>query len=59
MLKNKNYLLKDDIKVFTSLNNTVNKVIAFYKEDPFPNYELTDNKLTILKKGDSNIFTSG
>ena len=33
------------------------KVISFNKDDPFPNYELIDDRLNILKKGDENLFT--
>ena len=34
------------------------KVISFYKESPFPNYKLDDNKSTILEKGNKNYLTS-
>ena len=58
MLKNKNYKSIDSIKIFKSSDNITNNVVSFYKDDPFPNYELTDNKLSILEKGDNNLFTS-
>tara|TARA_B100000963_G_scaffold317387_1_gene297804 strand:+ start:3488 stop:4402 length:915 start_codon:yes stop_codon:yes gene_type:complete len=58
MLKNKNYSSIEGIKLFLSSDDTTKNVISFYKDDPFPNYELTDNKLTILEKGDNNLFTS-
>jgi SAM-dependent methyltransferase len=34
------------------------KVTSFYKESPFPNYKLDDNKLSILEKGNKNYLTS-
>ncbi len=57
MFKNSNYTVKDGIKVFNSLDQVTGTVISFYKDDPFPNYELSDNKFTILEKGDKNLFT--
>ena len=33
-------------------------VTNFYKESPFPNYNLDDNKGTILEKGNKNYLTS-
>jgi 2-polyprenyl-3-methyl-5-hydroxy-6-metoxy-1,4-benzoquinol methylase len=33
-------------------------VTNFYKESPFPNYKLDDNKGTILEKGNKNYLTS-
>jgi len=58
MLKNNNYSLKEGIKIYNSLDLTTGEVISFYKDDPFPNYELSDDKLTILEKGNKNLFTS-
>ena len=58
MFKNNNYTVNEGIKIFNSLNATTKKVISFYKDDPFPNYELSDNKQTILEKGNKNMFTS-
>ncbi len=58
MFKNNNYTVKDGIKVFNSLDKVTGTVISFYKDDPFPNYEISDNKFTILDKGDKNLFTS-
>ena len=49
MSKNKNYKSIDSIKIFKSSDNITNNVVSFYKDDPFPNYELTDNKLSILE----------
>lgn len=58
MLKKNNYTIQDGIKVFNYSDKVTGKVITFYHDDPFPNYEISDNKLTILKKGDENLFTS-
>jgi ubiquinone/menaquinone biosynthesis C-methylase UbiE len=58
MFKKNNYTIYDGIKVFDCKDKITDKVITFYKDDPFPNYELFDNKLTILKKGDQNLFTA-
>ena len=57
MFLNENYNDQEGIKVFKSKDSTVQKVMSFYKDDPFPNYELTDDRLNILKKGDENLFT--
>ena len=45
------HLLNDDIKDITA-----QKVSNFYEEIPFPNYKSDDNKLSILNKGDKNLF---
>tara|TARA_B110001452_G_C15213164_1_gene420756 strand:- start:123 stop:1052 length:930 start_codon:yes stop_codon:yes gene_type:complete len=58
MFKNNTYSVKDGIKIFNTLDFTTGKVISFYKDDPFPNYELSDDKSTILEKGNKNLFTS-
>ena len=58
MLKKNNYTIQDGIKVFDYSDNITGKVITFYHDDPFPNYEISDDKLAILKKGDENLFTS-
>ena len=58
MFKKNNYTIQDGIKVFNYSDKVTGKVITFYHDDPFPNYEISDNKLTILKKGDENLFTS-
>ena len=57
MFLNENYNDQEGIKVFKSKDSTVQKVMSFYKDDPFPNYELIDDRLNILKKGDENLFT--
>ena len=58
MLKKNNYTIQDGIKIFDFEEKITEKVITFYHDDPFPNYEISDNKLTILRKGDENLFTS-
>ncbi len=58
MYINKNFTIDEGIRVYKSSDNITNEVISFYKDDPFPNYELTDNKFTILEKGDNNLFTA-
>ena len=50
MLKKNNYTIQDGIKVFDYSDNITGKVITFYHDDPFPNYEISDDKLAILKK---------
>ena len=47
----------DSIYVFNFTDITAAKVKGFYKDDPFPNYELSDDKSSILLKGDKNIYT--
>ena len=39
-------------------DSSTNKVTKFYKESPFPNYKDTDNKSTILEKGDKNALAA-
>ena len=57
MFAKNTYIIKGGIKVFSSSDKTVEKIINFYSQDPFPGYELTDDRLNILKKGDENPFT--
>ena len=47
----------DNINVFNFNDPTASKVKSFYKDDPFPNYELSDDKASIVLKGDRNIYT--
>ena len=47
----------DNINVFNFTDLTAAKVKSFYKDDPFPNYELSDDKASIVLKGDRNIYT--
>jgi hypothetical protein len=53
MLKKK-CIEKNKISLFQIKDSETNKVTSFYKESPFPNYKLNDNKSTILEKGDKN-----
>ena len=40
------------------ITDTITKeVTGFYDVEPFPNYSNTDNKLSIVEKGDSNQFS--
>ena len=39
-------------------DKTVKKVINFYNESPFPNYEISDDKSSINYKGDKNYLAS-
>jgi len=54
----KNCIKKDRISIFQIEDIETRKVTSFYKESPFPNYKSSDNKLTILQKGDKNQLTS-
>lgn len=53
----KNFEIIDGIYVFNSTEKTGLKVIDFYKDDPFPNYENNENKISIMQKGDKNLYT--
>jgi SAM-dependent methyltransferase len=57
-LLKKNFYVKDDIFVFNIKNKTTNVVEKFYRDKPFPNYSTTDNKRSILEKGNKNLFVS-
>ncbi len=54
----KEYKLNNDIFTFKIEDTSTNKVTNFYKESPFPNYKDTDNKSTILEKGDKNTLAA-
>ena len=49
--------LIDNINVFSFKDLTAEKVKNFYKDDPFPNYEISDDKASIVLKGDKNLYT--
>ena len=52
-------LSKDGLIYKKTVNNqSTQKVTSFYKENPFPNYKLNDDKSTILSKGNKNYLTS-
>ena len=52
------YKIINNIKVYNFSNLIAKKVKNFYKDDPFPNYEISDNKTSIASKGDKNLYTS-
>ena len=52
------FLLKENIITFEIKDQVTKKVTDFYKDSPFPNYKIEDNKDTILTKGDKNLLTS-
>ena len=54
VLKNKNFKLNDGITDFNIEDPVTSKVKDFYKDDPFPNYKIDDNKHTIVRSGDNN-----
>ena len=56
-LKKESYS-NDKILSFEIKDTSTNKVTKFYKESPFPNYKDTDNKSTILEKGDKNALAA-
>tara|TARA_B110000114_G_C15027774_1_gene371663 strand:+ start:92 stop:988 length:897 start_codon:yes stop_codon:yes gene_type:complete len=53
ILPKSDLIYKKEITDIKTLN-----VTNFYKESPFPNYKLDDNKGTILEKGNKNYLTS-
>ena len=56
-LKNKKFKIVDDIVNYQIDDPVTSKVGNFYESDPFPNYELSDNRGTIISKGDQNLYT--
>lgn len=54
----KKFTLKENIFSFEINDQITKKVTSFYKDSPFPNYKVEDNKSTILIKGDQNFLTS-
>ena len=55
-IKNKNFTTNEEIINFKIHGPITSKGKDFYELDPFPNYEINDNKGKILKIGDENIF---
>ena len=49
MLK-KGYRYESGIYVYSFNDEIVQKIKEFYQDDPFPNYELNDDKSTIKKE---------
>jgi len=54
VFKNNEIKIEDDIIKLKIKDITVEKVINFYNEAPFPNYEDNDDKSSINQKGDNN-----
>ncbi len=54
----KEYVIDNNIVKFNINDKTVNKIIDFYEESPFPNYEEKDDKSSISHKGDKNYLAS-
>lgn len=52
----KQIYLEDNLIKFQINDKTVEKVIEFYNEAPFPNYEKNDDKSSINYKGDKNFL---
>ena len=58
IFKKKNIeIIKNLIKLKID-DTTVEKVIDFYNEAPFPNYEKNDDKSSISYKGDTNYLAN-
>ena len=55
-LKKKEFILKNNIHTKNINNITTKNVVNFYNVKPFPNYETSDNKASILNKGDKNFL---
>lgn len=53
----KKYIIKENFVQFNINDSTVEKVINFYSESPFPNYEKNDDKSSINFKGDKNYLS--
>jgi ubiquinone/menaquinone biosynthesis C-methylase UbiE len=54
---NKKYTITNGIVSFDISDAAAKKNIEFYSEAPFPNYTESDDKLTILDKGEKNYLT--
>ena len=54
---NKKYTITNGIISFNISDTTAKKNIEFYSEAPFPNYTESDDKLSILDKGEKNYLT--
>ena len=54
----KKYENDNNIFTFDIKDVSTKKVTEFYDHSPFPNYKETDNKTTILDKGNRNILAS-
>jgi len=56
MLKN-GYIIKEGICIYPFNDKTVEKIKNFYHNNPFPNYETGDDRISIQRKGDRNLYT--
>lgn len=56
ILKNQNFVENDHIIDFKIKDPITSKVGNFYELDPFPNYEINDNKQSIQEIGNKNFF---
>ena len=54
----KKFNLSNGIYNFEVDDPSTKSVTEFYKKSPFPNYKDADNKLTLLEKGNKNLFAS-
>ena len=54
VFKNKEIKINDNVVKLKINDTTVEKVIDFYNEAPFPNYEDNDDKSSINQKGENN-----
>ncbi len=54
----KDYIINENLIQFNIKDQTVKKVVDFYTEAPFPNYEDTDDKSSINHKGENNFLAS-
>jgi len=58
IFKKKEIKIEDDVVKLVIDDTTVEKVINFYNEAPFPNYEDNDDKSSINQKGDNNYLAN-
>ena len=52
----KNFIIKNNIITNQIVDNTTKDVVNFYNIKPFPNYDVNENKATLLIKGDKNFL---
>ena len=58
------YYLKRDLREIDGILQTelsdqvVKKVSKFYTSNPFPNYKINDDKISITQKGDNNFLAN-
>ena len=56
LFQNQKYSLDDGIFDFNIDNSTTKIIKKFYEETPFPNYNYSDDKVSILEIGNGNYF---